>query len=120
MTPIAWVAAGGVLASLLAFGGGTAVGIGLGEDKEYAKRAREESIVAKVGEAAQVGAALAIAKNRPRNVTIRQEIEREIQTRTLYRDCRHAPDGVRLINEALTGRADTADAGQLPGADATR
>ena len=118
MTSIVWVAAGGVLASVLAFGGGTAFGIGLGEDREFAKRAREDTIVANVSQAAQVAAAAAIAKNRPRNVTIRQETEREIQTRTEYRDCRHGPDGVQLVNEALTGRAEPTGAVQLPGTDA--
>lgn len=119
MTPIVWVAGAGVLASLLAFGGGAAVGMGIGEDREFAKRAREDAIVTKVSDAAQVAAAAAIAKNRPRNVTIRQETEREIQTRTEYRDCRHGPNGVRLVNEALTGRAEPAGGVQLPGTGAT-
>lgn len=109
----------GLLGVALAFAAGTWYGTGLGEDREYAKRAREESIIQKAGEAAQSAAAGEIAKIKPRNVTIRQELEREIQTRVEYRDCRHGPDGVRLINEALTGRAEPAGGGKLPGTDAT-
>jgi len=120
MTPLAWVAAGGVLASLLAFGGGVSVGMGLGEDREFAKRAREDSIVQATRDAGQQAAAAEIARNKPRNLTINQKTEREIQLRTEYRDCHHSPDGVRLINEALTGRAEPAGAGQLPGAGATQ
>lgn len=103
-----------LLGMALSFASGTWYGTGLGEDREFAKRAREEAIVTKAGEAAQLAAAGEIAKIKPRNITIRQELDREIQTRVEYRDCRHGPDGLRLINEALTGRAESADGGQLP------
>lgn len=109
-----------LLASLgmaLSFTAGTWYGTGLGEDKEFAKRAREDSIVLKASEASQLAAASAIAKIKPRNITIRQELDREIQTRVEYRDCRHGPDGLRLINEALTGRAEPIDRSQLPRTD---
>lgn len=106
-----------LLGLTLSFAGGTWYGMGLGEDREFAKRAREDAIVSKVGEAAQLAAAGEIAKIKPRNITIRQELDREIQTRVEYRDCRHGPDGLRLINEALTGRAESAGDRQLPGTD---
>jgi len=115
MSPLAWVAAGGVAASLLAFGGGVSVGMGMGEDREFAKRAREDSIVDKTREAGQQAAAAVIAANRPRNVTIRQETEREIQTRTVYADCRHSPEQLQRINDALIGRPVGIGGGQLPG-----
>jgi hypothetical protein len=108
----------GLLGMALAFAGGTWYGTGLGEDREFAKRAREDAIVTKAGEAAQLAAAGEIAKIKPRNVTIRQELQREIETLTVYRDCRHGPDGLRLINEALTGRPQPAGGGKLPGAGA--
>lgn len=94
--------------------GGTWYGTGLGEDKEYAKRAREDAIVQKAGEAAQSAAAAAIAANKPINQTIVQKVQREIQTNTVYADCRHSPDGLRLVNQAITGRAQPAGDGQLP------
>lgn len=121
MTPVVWVASAGALASLLAFGGGTAVGMGIGEDREYAKRAREDSIVEKTREASQQGAAAEIAKIKPRNVTIRQETEREIKTQTVYADCRVPATGLQLANEAITGiRPEPLGTGQLPGADASQ
>lgn len=107
-----------LLGMALAFAGGTWYGTGLGEDREFSKRAREEAIVAKAAEASQLAAAVEIAKIKPRNIIIRQELDREIQTRVEYRDCRHGPDGLRLINEALTGRAEPTGGGQLPGANA--
>lgn len=120
MTPIVWVAVGGVLATALAFGGGVAVGMGLGEDKEYAKRAREDSIVEKATVAFDKAAGEHIAKIKPRNVTIRQETEREIKTNTVYADCRVPPAGVRLANEAITGAPGAEPAGGrvVPKADA--
>ena len=110
----------GVVGVLLAFAGGTFYGMGLGEDREFAKRAREDAIVSQVREAAQSAAAQEIAKIKPRNVTIRQEMQREIETRTIYRDCRHSADGLRVINEALTGRSQPAGDGKLPGTDAAK
>lgn len=89
-----------------------------GVQSAEAAAAREERIARTAFEAGQQGAAAAIAALKPRNVTIRQEIEREIQTNTVYRDCRVPADGVRLANDALTGRAEPAGGGQLPGADA--
>lgn len=105
----------GVLAVLLAFGGGTWYGIGIGEDREFAKRAREEAIVEKVSQAAQASAAEAIAKIKPQNVTIKQEVEREIRTNTVYADCRNTPGGMRGINEALTGKRQPSGDRKLPG-----
>lgn len=111
---ILYTALAGLLATVLAFGAGTWYGIGLGEDKEFAKRAREDAIVQKVQDAANVSAAEAIAKIKPQNVTIRQEVEREIRTNTVYRDCRNTPDGMRGINEAITGKKEPAGDRKLP------
>lgn len=108
-----------ILAVVLAFGAGCGgsylYGMDVGADGEIAKQAKLDDTVRQVKEAAQQGAAEAIAKIKPRNVTIQQEIEREIQTRVEYRDCRHSPDQLRRLNEALTGRADAPGSGELPG-----
>ncbi|GKS97320.1 hypothetical protein [Acidovorax sp. SUPP2825] len=106
-----------LLGMTLAFASGTWYGTGLGEDREFAKRSREDAIVTQVRDAAQLAAAGEIAKIKPRNITIRQELDREIQTRVEYRDCRHGADGLRLINEALTSRAEPARGSQLSGTD---
>jgi hypothetical protein len=108
MTP--WL----LTASLLACIGSFFYGQHVGEQAAEAQTARDERIAATAMEAGQKGAAEAIAKLKPRNVTIRQELEREIQTNTVYSDCRVPAGGVRLANEALTGRPELAGGGELP------
>jgi hypothetical protein len=104
----------GLLGTALAFGAGTWYGTGLGEDKEFAKRAREDSIVQKAGEAAQLAAAGEISKIKTRSTVIRQQTEREIRENTRYIDCRLTDGVFSHINEALTGRAQPAGAGGVP------
>lgn len=88
---------------------------GAGQDNVTAFNVKAEAIVAATREAGQQGAAAAIASNRPRNQTIINEVQREIQTNTVYADCRHTPAGLRGINEALTGkRAERPGGGELP------
>ncbi len=108
----------GLLGAALSFAAGTWYGTGIGEDKEYAKRAREDAIVEKVQEATNKSTAEAIAKIKVRNTTIRQEVEREIQTDVRYIECRHTPSVYDGLNEALTGqRKASASDSKLPGAD---
>lgn len=80
--------------------------------KHDAQLLREEQIVQK----AQEGAAKEIAKIEVKNVTIKQKLEREIHEKPVYRDCKHTPDGLRLINDALTGSGDS----ELSKADRTK
>lgn len=105
-----------LLGVLMAFTAGVWCGRGIGETAEYAKRKREEAIIQGVQDAATTAAANEIAKIKPRNVTIRQEVEREIHTNTVYRDARHTSASMQLINEALTGQREqeTAPVGKLP------
>lgn len=108
----------GLLGMTLSFAAGAWYGTGIGEDKEYAKRAREDAIVEKVQEATNKSTAEAIAKIKVRNTTIRQEVEREIQTDVRYIECRHTPGVYDGLNEALTGqRKASASDSKLPGAD---
>ena len=100
MIAYAGVAIGAVLAVVGAFG----YGVKVGADGELATQARVEQVRKAAEESAQLGAAAAIAKIKVTNTTIRGEVQREIQTNTVYRDCRLPADGVRLINEALTGK----------------
>jgi len=90
-------------------------GMDLGQDKEFAKRAREDEIVKKVSDAAQIAAATAIAANRPKNVTNVQEVRREIQEKVVYRECVNTPGVLLGINAALTGERPNAAGGlKLP------
>ena len=118
MSPLLLI--GGLLMWVSSVGFGVWYGMDLGQDKEYAKRAREDAIIQKVSDAAQTAAATAIAANKPVNQTIVQRATREVQTNTVYRDCRNTVNGLRDINQALTGTDQPAGDSQLPSASPTK
>jgi hypothetical protein len=90
-----------------------------GDDHATAAADRDYRIAKLARDAAQQGAAEAIASNRPKNVTIRQEVEREIQTNVQYRDCVHSPEQLRRLNAAITGdEPEPAGSGLVPKAGA--
>jgi hypothetical protein len=91
---------------------------GAGQNAELAKQAREDDVIKKTRQAAQEGAALAIAAIEVQRVEITQPVLREVREKTVYRDCRHSPDGLRGVNAALTGASQPAGPGQLPAAAA--
>lgn len=100
---------------LLALGGCYVWGRHDGAALEAAARLREEAVVNKTIEAAQVGAAKEIAKLEIKHVTLQQRIERETREIPVYRDCRHSAVGLLQLNAALENGAVPADGGQLPG-----
>jgi len=96
-------------------------GMGLGEDRIIAKQASDDKIRQETREAAQQGAADAIAKLKPVNTTIVQKTQREIRENTVYAECRVPAAGVQLANQAITGRpAEPAGSSSLPGTDAPK
>lgn len=96
-------------------------GIGLGEDRIIAKQASDDKTRQETREAAQLGAADAIAKLKPINTTIVQKTQREIRENTVYAECRVPASGVQLANQAITGRpAEPAGGGGLSSTDATK
>jgi hypothetical protein len=104
---IAWVASVG-------YAGYT--GIDYGEAKTLASQAKLDDAVKQTRNAALEGAALAIAANKPINQTIVQKVQREIQTNTIYTECRHTANGLRGVNEAITGKTSLpAGDSKLPG-----
>ncbi len=107
-----------IVAALLSGAGGFWYGTTVGRDGEIARREAEQTVTRTVRAEAMQGAADAIAANKPRNVTIKQEVQREIETQVVYRDCRHSPDQLRRINAAITGETMPAGDGQLPAASA--
>ena len=104
-----------IIAFLVAILGAGAGGFKLGADHEVAAQAREQNHIAEAVDAANASSAEAISKIRVTNTTIANEVQREIQTKTVYADCRHSPDGLRLVNEALANAKSTGD-GKLPAA----
>ena len=112
MNPYALLA----LAAAIALAG--AGGFRLGVDHEVASRAREDAHITQAIDAANATAAKAIAELRPKYTTITGKLEREIEIRDVYRDCKLSPDGLLLANQALDPRAEAPAGGKLPGADA--
>ena len=105
-----WLITGAVLACIGSFWYGTEVGA----DGEIANQKKLDDVVIAVKEAAQSGAAQAIAANQPINKTIVQKVQHEIQTNTVYAECKHTDAGLRGVNEALTGRAQPVGDRKLP------
>lgn len=64
----------------------------------------ERNTAAEAERAALSAVAEELAKLEVKHVTIRQEVQREVIEKPVYRDCKHDSDGLRLINEAITGR----------------
>lgn len=104
-----------LLSALLAIAGAGAGGIKLGIDYAEGQHAKESVLIEKAGRAAQIAAAEQIAQIKIVNQTNRQVIEREIRTVPDYSACKHSPDGLRAINEALTGRASAPSNSVVPG-----
>ncbi len=98
-----------VLSAILAFsvatGGAYLKGRSDGKALELGNQLEKTEMVRAAREAAQAGAAEAIAQIKIKNITIRQEVQREILKDIVYRDCVHTPDGLRLINAALAGES---------------
>ena len=93
--------------------------IGLGQDREIARQARDTTIADRATKAATDAAAKAIAKIKVEHTTIQNEVQREIRERTVYRDCMHSPEQLQRLNAAITGqRTEPAGSGVVPRADA--
>ena len=96
-------------------GGAFFYGESVGQDREIAGQTKLSKVIEDTRAAAQQGAADAIAANKPVNKTIVQKTQREVSTNTVYAECRLPASGVRLANEAITGKpAEPASGSVLP------
>jgi len=94
---------------------------GAGQDREIAAMSREDAAGRRAAEIAADVSARAIAKLEIKHVTIRKDLEREVQTREVYRDCRSGPDAVGMLNATVGAEptaSDAAGGGKLPPAGA--
>ena len=92
-----------------------------GQDSEIADQAEIEKARDDTRAIAAAAAASAIAQIKIENRTIQGRIERVTVEKPVYRDCRHDPDGLRDINEALTRkRPELVSGGSMPGPDPAR
>jgi len=94
-----------VLGAALACAGSFWYGTEVGADGEIANRVSQEQIVRDTREAAQLGAANAIAKINVKNVTITRKLETEVRENVIFRDCRSGDAGVRLYNSGISDGA---------------
>lgn len=101
-------------------GGAFYYGQNVGANAEIAKQAAVNQAIEDTRKAALEGAADAIAKIQVRNTTIKGKTETIVRENVVYRDCRHSPDGVRVLNEALTGRAGSDGGRSVPGVNAVK
>lgn len=102
-----------IIAGMLVVAGATGFGYKLGVDHEVAARARENKHIEEAIKVAADVAAKAIAEIKPKYVTIHNKLQKEIQNEIVYRDCKLTPNGMQLLNEALTGAA-TSSGSKLP------
>lgn len=100
-----------LLVAILAAGAG---GFKLGVDHEIASQKREDQHIAQAVDAATNAAAEAIGKIKVTNSKIINEVQHEITKEVVYRDCVHTPNGLQLINQAITGRTNAASESKLP------
>ena len=85
---------------------------------EAGRQALENQHIAEAVDAANQASAEAIAKIKVNHRTIQGEVRREVETHTVYADCKLTPDGLRLANQALSGTSAASDS-KLPKADPT-
>lgn len=105
-----------LVSALIAIFVAGSAGFKLGIDHQKASEADKRELVAEAVDAANSAAAEAISQIKVTNQTIRQEVERETRTNTVYVDCRHTPAGMSGVNAALGG-AEPAGGGKLPQTD---
>lgn len=88
-----------LISLLISFSGGTALGIkwhSLEMDKKEKERLEAQA-------SALEAAAKEIAKIKVTNVTRNVTLEKQIETQVMYKECRHTPEALKTINDALKG-----------------
>lgn len=87
--------------------------------EDTAKAAEIKQAIEDTREVARQGAASEIAKIKVRNTTIQGKLETVVRDNPVYRDCQLDAAGMRLVNQALTGKPDGTGrdgSGSVPGA----
>lgn len=123
MWPTIWasVALAGGLA--IAGGGLYLEGKKAGRNEVRAQVASQTDIAREAAQIAATISAQAISKIEVKHVTLRQQMEREVLTREVFRDCRSGPTAVGLLNDSpgiVAEPAQPAGGGIVPAAAAPR
>ena len=103
-----------IIAALLAVLGAGAGGFKLGVDHEKAGQIDKQESIAEAVDAANNVWASKVADLKPVFTTIQNKVQHEVETHTVYTDCKLSPDGMLLANQALAGGTKPAVEGQLP------
>lgn len=74
-----------------------------GNNAELNRQVEIKQAIEETRELARQGAASEIANIKIQSTTIQGKVTTLARDNPVYRDCKHTPDGLRLINEALTG-----------------
>lgn len=93
----------GLLVFVVSLAGSFWLGTTVGKNSEIARVTELKEVVVATREDAKQGAADAIAKIQIRNTTVQGRVQTIIKDNPVYGDCKHNPDALRLLNEALTG-----------------
>lgn len=112
LNPYAILAA--LVLALCLFGSGVATGMRW----EGGKQAIGQQHITEAVDAANKSSAQAIATLKPIYTTIQAKLEKQIETRTVYRDCRLDADSLQLVNYSLSG-GQPVGGGKLPSLDPT-
>lgn len=96
-----YVGAGILIALVAAYGTGRYDGARL--ERESVLSSEKAAQVAY--DAAMKATAEQLANLTINNTTIRQKAEVIVRENTIYRECKHTPDGLQSINTAITGKS---------------
>lgn len=113
-----WLLLAGLLLSVATGGGAYIYGLGVGEAKVLARQSSQDALIREVIDASSQAAASEIAKIKVRHVTVNQQLQKEIQERTIYAECHTGPDVVRLFNSTAPPSAaasESTDSRSMPG-----
>ena len=91
-----------------------------GIEHQIAEDKAREDLIRQVEDNARKGAASEIAKIQITHETIQNDIYRTIHRDVVYADCKHTPDGLRYLNQALVGRTRPVGSSQLPASQPSR
>jgi len=115
LSALPWV----LLSIVLSAGAGLWGGYKFGHDAATTDLLAKQQANEEGRQTALEASAKEIAKVKVVNQTIRQETQREIVERPVYRDCVLPDSGLQLINQALTGNPGVpAGSGSVPGVGA--
>lgn len=109
-----------LLALAVAIAAAGAGGFKLGVDHEYTSQAREDKHITEAIDAATNASAQAIAALKPTYTTIQSKVQHDVETHTVYRDCKLSSDGLLLANQALNAGVIAPGGSKLPEADAAK